>query len=225
METLITGIYIITNKKDNKVYIGQALNFKKRKYVHFSLLKNNKHYNKHLQASYNKYGKESFNFIVLLYCDKEYMTMFEQLVVDSYINKNIEIYNFLTKCVDSWFGMNHSKETINKLKEKLSGENNHNYGKRFSNEHKKKIGESNKGKIRTPEGLKRLSEAHIGKGLGQKNPNSKLSDEERREIHRLLTETILTQKKIADMYNIHPSTISNIKRRKQKCQERLSATK
>lgn len=216
METLKSGIYGIENSKTKEIYIGQAYNIEKRKRVHYSLLKNNKHHNKHLQSSYNKYGKETFKFIVLLYCNKENMTMFEQLVVDFCIEKNIKIYNFLFKCVDSWFGMNHSEETIKKIKEKVSGEKNHNYGKSFSEEHKRKIGESNKGKIRTSEWIENLSKSHIGKSVGEKNANSKLTDFQRREIIKLLKETNKTQKEIADIYSVDRTTIGKIKKGAEK---------
>lgn len=67
------GVYSIVNKIDNKMYIGCTNNFKVRKYSHFLALKNNKHSNTHLQAAYNKYGKENFIFEVIEYCDEEFM--------------------------------------------------------------------------------------------------------------------------------------------------------
>lgn len=60
-----SGIYMILNIQNVKVYIGSSKNLHSRKLSHFKTLKNNKHYNYHLQAAYNKYGKENFNFIVL----------------------------------------------------------------------------------------------------------------------------------------------------------------
>lgn len=213
MQTPNSGIYTIKNKKSGAVYVGQAVDIRKRRNVHFSLLRNNKHSNRHLQHSYNKYGKEAFDFIVLFYCNKEHLTMFEQLTVDFYVKKNIKIYNILHKCVDSWLGMSHSQETIEKLRQKLSGKNAPRYGKSLSEEHKKKIGKANKGKVRTTEGLKNLSDAHIGKQLGEKNPNSKLSDAEREEIITLLINSALTQKEIGDIYNVHRTTIGKIKRK------------
>lgn len=62
-------IYQITNLKNNKFYIGSTNNFKIRKQKHLWDLKNNKHVNKHLQNSYNKYGENVFEFKILLECD------------------------------------------------------------------------------------------------------------------------------------------------------------
>lgn len=59
------GIYKITNKINDKFYIGSSMNLDNRIYRHKNELKNNSHKNKHLQAAYNKYGKENFHFEVL----------------------------------------------------------------------------------------------------------------------------------------------------------------
>jgi hypothetical protein len=51
------GIYIIwSNIKPEKMYIGSSINLISRCNRHFSMLKNNKHYNKKLQNHVNKYG-------------------------------------------------------------------------------------------------------------------------------------------------------------------------
>lgn len=60
-----SGIYKITNKVNNKIYIGSAKRFKERFSGHISSLKNNKHQNKHLQASWNKYGTDAFVFEII----------------------------------------------------------------------------------------------------------------------------------------------------------------
>ena len=59
------GIYKIINVKNNKFYIGSAVNFSRRKARHFSELHNNKHNNRYLQASWNKYGESAFVFVVV----------------------------------------------------------------------------------------------------------------------------------------------------------------
>ena len=59
------GIYIIENLINNKIYVGSSINLKRRKYFHFNYLRNNKHGNKHLQLSFNKYGEECFNFKII----------------------------------------------------------------------------------------------------------------------------------------------------------------
>lgn len=58
-------IYILKNLKNNKVYIGSTNNINRRFYNHLKDLRTNKHYNKHLQHSWNKYGEENFIFETL----------------------------------------------------------------------------------------------------------------------------------------------------------------
>lgn len=58
-------IYGIRNVDSGKIYVGSTKNFKSRKYEHCNSLKNNKHHSAHLQNSWNKYGAESFEFIII----------------------------------------------------------------------------------------------------------------------------------------------------------------
>ena len=59
------GIYKITNLKNNKAYIGQSTDIKRRWINHKLELKNNSHRNSHLQNAFNKYGEEAFEFRIL----------------------------------------------------------------------------------------------------------------------------------------------------------------
>ena len=58
------GIYKIVNLDNGKFYIGSSINLAKRKWEHFKQLRLGIHCNCHLQAAYNKHGKDSFSFIV-----------------------------------------------------------------------------------------------------------------------------------------------------------------
>ena len=64
----ICGIYEIKNTINNKRYIGQSVDIKKRIKQHKTTLKNNTHGNKHLQYAYNKYGERSFVFNIICQC-------------------------------------------------------------------------------------------------------------------------------------------------------------
>ena len=84
MET--SGIYMIKNKINGKVYIGQSVDIKKRWSSHIRNLESGTHDNFTLQCDYNKCKLEGFQFEVL----KELInpTQEELLVLETqYINK------------------------------------------------------------------------------------------------------------------------------------------
>lgn len=78
-----SGIYKIVNLQNSKKYIGSAVNLKRREYEHFRMLEKGIHYNSYLQASYNKYGKDSFRFEIVTECCKEELINLEQYYLDS----------------------------------------------------------------------------------------------------------------------------------------------
>lgn len=87
------GIYIIQNKIDKKKYIGSSINIENREYKHFWMLNNNKHDNKHLQNSYNKFGKDCFEFMVIEECDEALLIERENHYIKHY-NSNIQDYGY-----------------------------------------------------------------------------------------------------------------------------------
>ena len=64
------GIYGIKNKVNNKIYVGKTMmNFGDRWDCHKSQLRGGYHDNPHLQNSWNKYGEDNFEIIVIHNCD------------------------------------------------------------------------------------------------------------------------------------------------------------
>lgn len=61
----LSGIYVIRNNVNGKVYVGSTKNFYNRKLTHFKLLKENKHWNIRLQRSFNVHGEEHFEFEII----------------------------------------------------------------------------------------------------------------------------------------------------------------
>jgi len=66
---LLSGVYIIQNKIDNKKYIGETKTLGKRIKTHLQELLDNRHVNIHLQNAVNKYGIENFRFDVIELCE------------------------------------------------------------------------------------------------------------------------------------------------------------
>lgn len=85
------GIYKITNKINNKCYIGQSIHIEERwtdeKYCAFE--PTNPHYNSILSKAFRKYGIENFNFEILEKCPYEFLNEREKFYIqkyDSYYN-------------------------------------------------------------------------------------------------------------------------------------------
>ncbi len=116
-----SGVYKITNKVNNKVYIGCSEHIGKRVSAHRRLLRNNTHYNKHLQNAWNKYKEESFNFEVIEYCSKDELSRVEHYWVRHFDCDNSDLgYNLGLTSEHSKFG-GKSKETRHKMAESAKG--------------------------------------------------------------------------------------------------------
>ena len=65
------GIYLISNKKSDNVYIGHSKNIENRIKQHFSQLRNNYHSNKNMQKVFNEFGEKEFEWKVWSACKRE----------------------------------------------------------------------------------------------------------------------------------------------------------
>jgi hypothetical protein len=99
-----SGVYLITNTATNQEYVGSSKNLELREKQHFSKLRRNDHCNAFLQNSYNKYGKESFTYTILIVCSEEDARYYEQQWLDKFdpafnICKLVGVGNYITKAV------------------------------------------------------------------------------------------------------------------------------
>jgi group I intron endonuclease len=192
-----SGIYQIKNIKNNKIYVGSAVNLGRRKSRHFSELKSGVHGNEHLQRSYDKWGRKSFSFEVIEKVEnKKHLVEREQFYLDCLKPD----YNMCSragstlgskrseetrrKMSESQKGKKHTEESKKKMskqrKGRCKGEKHPFYGKRHSEESKKKMSAAHKGAKLSEEHKRKLSEAW----KGEKNPNwgKTLSDDVKRKI-------------------------------------------
>lgn len=77
IEVKNSGIYYIENKVNNKIYVGQSINVHKRINRHKYLLKTGTHSNIYLQRSFDKHGKNNFDFGVIKLCDVDELNSLE----------------------------------------------------------------------------------------------------------------------------------------------------
>ena len=163
-----SGIYIIKNIVNGKIYIGSSVNVFKRWTQHRYKLNKGNHANKHLQRAWNKYGISEFEFSILELINnpnKEILIELEQKYLDEHKSFNKDVgYNILKKA-DSSLGVEMTKETKNKLslimKEKWS-----------NGEYKQNMIDSFNYKRDNIASAKKISKTRKDKGLfkGENNP-------------------------------------------------------
>jgi group I intron endonuclease len=130
-----SGIYKIQSKiKPRRIYIGSAIDIKKRWWHHLSELRLNRHINRKLQGHFNKYGEIDLQFSILLGCDKEDLIKSEQFFID--ILK--PSFNICSKA-GSLLGFKHSIEFCKKQSKNRKGRVSPMKGKHHSEESKTKM--------------------------------------------------------------------------------------
>ena len=126
----ISGIYKIINRINGKYYVGSSNNIIKRWNEHKLNLNCYRHTNNHLQSSWNKYGKNSFDFLILeknvsndklLEVEQKYLDVAKNEIEKTYnigfISGRIEMTNEVKEKIrKSKIGKHISKETKEKLR-------------------------------------------------------------------------------------------------------------
>ena len=84
MKNKICGIYCIENRINNKKYIGMSRDIKNRWSEHKAELNTHTHVNQYLQSSWDKYGKDNFNFYVIEQCDESLLSERECYYIEQY---------------------------------------------------------------------------------------------------------------------------------------------
>jgi len=110
-------IYKIQSKLNGKVYVGSAVDYKRRKKRHLIDLQNLNHHSILLQRHYNKYGKDDLVFSILEIVDKkEDLIKREQFYIDI-------IYPLFNICrfAESCLGIKHTKEQRKAKSKRMQG--------------------------------------------------------------------------------------------------------
>ena len=158
-------IYKIENLVNGKVYIGQALDFNKRKGTH---KRDSKKLNYPLYCSMRKYGIENFSFEILYHCDNKLeLNYLERYMIGYYNSTNRNIgYN-----IHEGGNVSPSKspEARKKISESVMGHVGYFKGRKHTEEAKKKCSDGNKGKVRTQE----MKDAHSEKMKGKTHIHNK----------------------------------------------------
>ena len=131
-----TGIYIITNDIDARIYIGSATSFKQRYATHRNKIMLNENCNPKLRNFANKYGIERLTFSAVHACCKEDLLKVEQMYLDVFQPFDDNGFNIVRKA-GSPIGYKHTQEAKDKMKGRP--------GPRWDEEHIKYFSEIKKG--------------------------------------------------------------------------------
>lgn len=97
---IISGIYKITNLENNRIYIGESFDIKKRWEQHKTDLIKGIHINRGLQQDFNLYGKRYFKFEILqeykanqTLITQAHLILLENAWISFYEDNNFDVYN------------------------------------------------------------------------------------------------------------------------------------
>ena len=157
-------IYLITNKITGKKYVGQTIHKLKDRWNwgHCSKVKNKSEY--YIHRAIRKYGVENFKIEQILECySKEMLTIMETFkIMVNHSHCSEGGYNLTWGGEDNpMFNPEIIKKSVNN-RPSFVGKNNPMYGRKHTDEAKKKIREIHKGKIVSEETRRKMSEAKKG---------------------------------------------------------------
>lgn len=190
-EKVFGVIYMIKNKVNNKIYIGQTIrDYRKRISEHKTDYLSKSHSNKYLSNTFNKYGWDNFEFSVIDTAnnidelnEKEINYILQYNSTNKDLGYNIELGGknsqpspeTLAKMSLSHLGIKQSKEWIDKKIHKAGSEEAKKYGKPKTDEDKVYLSVNSpkfwKGKSRDQETKDKISKTKIERGWSDKQKN------------------------------------------------------
>lgn len=222
-------IYKIVNKIDNKIYIGQTircLNKRIDEYKH--CLKKKKYFNNHLFCSFNKYGWENFEFIIIDTAKTmEELNEKEIYYINQHKSNNRDFgYNIesggrnsipstetLLKMSEAHSGIKQTEEWIENRIAKAGSEDAKKYGKEKTDEEKTYLSKNSpkywQGKTRDEETKRKISETKSKQGFSA--IQKEIFNKKVYKINSITNKIIAIFESTAEaakFENVHQSTIS-----------------
>jgi len=212
-------IYIIQNKINNKIYVGQTNNIKRRwgRHKYEAFTKNNQ---KPLYRSMRKHGIDNFSLIEIESCDQSNVDELEMFWIEFFQSqskifgynlsqggKPLADSNIIKTRKPPMLGKKHSKQTRQKMSKDRIGDKNGFYGKTHSSEAKQKMS--------TNPNRKFIGKQNYFYGKSFKGSQNKLSklNEEIVLAARKLYKNGMTFVELSKLYNVSESAISRAVRK------------
>ena len=178
------GVYKIVNVVNGKLYVGSSTDVKYRLWRHQHELLENKHENKHLQNAWNKYGRQSFVFEIILYCEENQLIEREQEMIDYYQSAKGKGYN-LCSIAGNCLGIKRSQITREKMKGNTNGK-----GRKGSKHSQETKDVMSKAKVGKPSGMEGKHHSNSAKKLMSLAKLGKPSPRKGRTYKKLPSELI-----------------------------------
>lgn len=183
LKTTDSGVYVIKNINNGKVYVGSATHLITRLSAHFHDLKNNKHHSAHLQNAWNLNINHFVCGVIEFVEDKNQLRIVEQKYIDKFNSANSEYGYNICPIARNNLGCKQTRGMVERSK-KMTGTGNHFFGKHH-----------------TVESIKNIS---------KNSQNRKLDCNEIDEIKYLWNCGGLKQPEIAKIFNVGQPYISKI---------------
>lgn len=182
---MASGIYSITI--NDKIYIGSAVDFRKRWALHRHYLKTNKHKNPCLQNAWNCYQESVFE--IICECPRACLLGMEQYYISKFFDNQVNCYN-INPIAGSGLGHKMSEGNRLRLVERNKGNSyakghQNALGYKHTNEAKEKIAEAGVGRQHTEESKKKMSHSCSDKTkklISESRIGYKHSDETREKL-------------------------------------------
>jgi len=210
-------LYKITNKVNNKAYIGVTIqhNYQARWRKHINSL-NYKEGCPLLKRAMKKHGVDQFEFKIILICFDEDLVAYEKEYIQKYNTRVPNGYNILLggQIGDGHVGFKHSPETIEKIKQKGKEfrEKNPNYFETYREKHKKSMEHVDfSSAVKNSIKFQQAMEERRKNGIFRKGRGNVLSEE--------------TKKKLSESLKLHYKNNTNNIRIRQKDAVRKALSK
>lgn len=211
------GVYTITNEANGKVYVGSAVNVRRRWAAHRRELRRGVHPNRYLQASWRKHGEGAFSFAVVEFVgDPALLAEREQAWMDSLRSSERSRGFNLSPTAYSILGYRFNDDQRRNVSDAASG-------KPKTAEHRARLwanrcvtdefrqamaaaGRTGAGRPKSPKHRRAIGAAQQGSA----NHAAKLTEEAVRQIRARLSAGE-TGRSLAAEFGVHESIVSEIK--------------
>jgi group I intron endonuclease len=228
-------LYKITSIQDNKVYIGQTVDAKRRWQAHKSFARHDNPV-QYVHRAMKKYGIDNFVYEVIATCKtSEDADETEMLLIKQYDSRNKDFgYNIapggdspwnrdLPKELNPLTGVPRSAEIRDKISKATIGKEMLLHtdewkknmskimtGRTIPKEQVEKIATANRGQKRSEEARHNISIAHVGVQSGENHPRAKLNWEKVRKIRQEYSNGDVSHRALAKKYNMSQGNISDV---------------